>query len=159
MSESKRRMSLSAWGHISEIVGAVGVIVGFFFLSRDVRENTEITRASAYDQSIDELNQWRSNVIRDPDVSRLYLAYSNGTTEDLEPEDQFRLQVLLTSLWGVYETAYYSRDYGLLGQSEWSRFETQMCDHRGLNRPAWDLIVRPRVTEQFAHYVQSTCGP
>lgn len=152
-------MSLTAWAQVSEIVGAIGVIVGFVFLGTELHENTEITRASAYDESIERLNEWRSNVVRDPDVSRLYLSYSDGTTQDLDREDQFRLQVLLTSLWGVYETAYYSRDYGLLGEAEWGRFETQMCDHRGLNPPAWDSIVRPRLTEQFAGYVESTCEP
>ncbi len=158
MSEAKRGMRLSAWAHVAEIVAAVGVVFGFIFLIFEVRDNTEIIRAAAYASSIDRLNEWRFNVVNNPDVAGLYLAYSDGNIEELAPEDQFRLQVLLTSLWGVYETAYYSNDYGMLGVSEWTRFEVQICDHRGLNRAAWDRIVRPRVTPQFVGYVESSCG-
>lgn len=157
MNEQKRGMTLSAWAHVSEIVAAVGVIVGFVFLSLELKENTEITRASSYDRSIDRLNDWRTNVVRDRDVSRLYLAYTDGTEEELTPPDQFRLQVLLTSLWGVYEGAFFSHTYGVLGESEWSRFEAQICEHRGLNPSAWNRIVAPRISVQFSTFVQDAC--
>lgn len=150
---------LSAWAQIAEIVAAIGVVVGLVFLGLEVRENTEITRAATYDASIVRLNEWRTQVVRDPDVSRLYLAYTEATTGALNAEDAFRLQVLLTSLWGVYETAFYSRDYGLLGESEWGRFAVQICEHRGLNLPVWDDIVAPRITTPFLGFVEESCGP
>ena len=151
------RMTLSAWAHVAEIVAALGVIIGLVFLSLDVRENTEITRSAAYGQSIDRLNEWRANVVRDPDVSRLYLAYSESKTGELNREDSFRLQLLLTSLWGVYETAFYARDYGLLGPAEWGRYEVQMCDHRGLNVEDWNRVVAPRITEPFRRFLEASC--
>jgi hypothetical protein len=158
MSDRKSRMTLTAWAHVAEIVAAVGVITGLVFLTLQVKENTDITRASAYDRGIDRLNAWRANVVRDPEISRLYLAYSDATTEELTPEDQFRLQVLLTSLWGVYETAFYSHDYGLLGRSEWSRFRVQICNHRGLNLTEWNHIVAPRISSRFLTYIEDSCG-
>lgn len=159
MSEQKNRMTLSTWADVANIVGAIGVIVGFVFLTLEVKQNTEITRASTYDRSIDRLNDWRANVLRDPQVSRLYLAYSDSTTDQLSPEDQFRLQVLLTSLWGVYETAFYSHRYGVLGRSEWSRFQRQLCDHRALNIPEWNRIVALRISGQFLTFIEHSCGP
>jgi hypothetical protein len=153
------RMTLSDWAQAAEIVAALGVIVGLVFLTLDVRENTETTRSAAYGQSIDRLNEWRAHVIRDPDISRLYLAYSEATASELNREDSFRLQLLLTSLWGVYETAFYSRDYGLLGPAEWGRYEVQMCDHRDLNIEEWNRIVAPRITEPFQSFLEVSCRP
>jgi hypothetical protein len=143
---------------VAEIVAALGVIMGLVFLTVQVKENTDITRASSYDRSIDRLNAWRANVVRDPEISKLYLAYSDATTDELNHEDRFRLQVLLTSLWGVYETAFYSHDYGLLGRSEWSRFEVQICHHRGLNLMEWNQIVAPRISGRFLGYIEDMCN-
>lgn len=158
MSDQKSRITLTSWANVAAIVGAFGVVVGFVFLTLEVRANTKITRAATYDRSIDRLNDWRANVIRDPEISRLYLTYSEATTDELSPEDRFRLQVLLTSLWGVYETAFYSRDYGVLGPSEWSRFEVQICGHRGLNLAEWNRIVAPRISRQFRTFIEDSCG-
>lgn len=158
MTPQHLRLTLSAWASIAEIVAALGVILGLVFLTLEVRENTDITRAAAYDRSIDRLNEWRANVVRDPDISRLYLAYSDATTGELTPEDAFRLQVLLTSLWGVYETAFYSYHYGLLGSSEWNRFEVQICEHRQRNLADWDRIVAPRLSAQFRTFIEALCG-
>ena len=158
MSDPKSRMTLSAWANVAEIVAAIGVILGFVFLTLEVKENTDVTRAAAYDRSIDRMNDWRAHVVRDPDVSRLYLAYSDGTTGKLSREDAFRLQLLLTSLWGVYETAFYSFRYGVLGSSEWSRFQVQICEHRRRNLPEWNRIVAPRISTEFRTFIERSCG-
>jgi hypothetical protein len=101
--------------------------------------------------------EWRANVVRDPEVSRLDVAYSESKTGELDREDTFRLQLLLTSLWGVYETAFYSRDHGLLGPAEWGRYEIQMCEHQGLNVEEWNHIVAPRITEPFRRFLEASC--
>jgi hypothetical protein len=150
-------MTLAAWANVAEIIAALGVVLGFVFLTLELKENTDLTRAAAYDRSIDRLNDWRAAVIRDPDVSRLYLAYANATVGELNPEDTFRLQVLLTSLWGVYETAFYSYHYTVLGRSEWQRFEVQICQHREVNISDWNRIVAPRISAQFLTFIERSC--
>lgn len=41
--------------------------------------------------------------------------------------------------------------------SEWGRYEVQMCDHRGLNIEAWNRIVAPRITEPFRSFLELSC--
>jgi len=101
MTDRQSRTTLAAWANVAEIIAALGVVIGFVFLTLELKENTDLTRAAAYDRSIERLNDWRATVVRDPDVSRLYLAYTNAKVEELNSEDTFRLQVLLTSLWGI----------------------------------------------------------
>lgn len=52
-------MKLSGWASIAEIISGTAVLITLVFLVFGIRENTEITRAAAYDRNIDSLNQWR----------------------------------------------------------------------------------------------------
>jgi hypothetical protein len=42
-------VKLSDWANVAEVVSGVAVVITLIFLILSIRENTEITRAAAYD--------------------------------------------------------------------------------------------------------------
>ena len=154
----KRRAPLSTLAQLAEIVASVAVLITLVFLVVGVRQNTEITRSAAYDRSMVALNEWRMAIAADPELARLFDTYvqkdpaSQGSTDN-------RLSLMLNVLWGVYENAYYAHDRRILGDAEWSRFETQICISYERETLRWNTSQRIRsfLTEEFASYTESSC--
>ena len=77
----------------------------------------------------------------------------------------FRLHLILNTIWGVYENSYYAHQRRILGDSEWSRFENQICVSYDRDAPRWTpapgrpplISIRPFLTEEFAGYTESLC--
>ena len=126
-SRRDRYLPLSTLAQLAEIVASLAVLATLVFLVMEVRQNTETTLAMSYDRSTERVTEWRLTVARDPELAGTFGAYARGDyTFESEAED-FRLQLLINTLWGIYENAYYAHERGLLGASEWSRFEGQIC--------------------------------
>jgi len=56
---------LQKWALIAEIVGGLAIVVSLVFLIIEVRGNSNLIRANAYDQNIQSLVDWRMWVISD----------------------------------------------------------------------------------------------
>ena len=152
-----KRLTLSGWAQIAEITASVAVVVTLILLVIEVRENTDITRASAYAHSIELLSDWRNATGSDPDLLRVFTAYQVGEAHGLGPDDRMRLELVLSGLWGIYENAFYARDYGTLGAAEWDRFGSRICANLQMGPALWEEMVRPRLTEEFVTHVESSC--
>ena len=160
----RRGLALSNLAQLAEVVASIGVLVTLVFLVFEVRHNTETTQATTYERSMEGLNEWRLTIAGDAELARLWTAYVAGDTEQVLA-GQFRLNLLVNTLWGVYENAYYSNQRGLLGVSEWSRFERQICAQyaRDQLHGAWirmaggPIGVRTLLTDEFAEYAESLC--
>jgi hypothetical protein len=158
----KRRPTLAQLAQVAELLASFAVVVSLVFLVAEVRRNTEVTRAAAYDRSVDALNQWRLTIASDRDLATLWQAYR---TDRQQFESDPQIQVLLNILWGLYENAYYSNRYRLLGASEWSRFQRQICTFYKADPDRWSRPFQERglqpirnlLTEEFATYVESSC--
>lgn len=83
-----------------------------------------------------------------------------NTPERLDSADSFRLGFYMQMFFGIYEKAYYSNQYGLLGPSMWDRFETQMCIQfpRALSIPRWPDRLQTVISAEFLQYPQHNCG-
>jgi hypothetical protein len=154
----------SDWASIAEIVSGIAVVVTLIFLIAGIRENTAITRAVAYDSQMNSLNEWRRNLSQDEELSHLYRLFNDGEAAELSEDEAFRLFLVLNEQWGIYEKSYYANKYGILGPSEWGRFERQICATRtsmevgplSTTRP-W-ANARRLLSEEFAGFVDSRCN-
>ena len=157
-----RRSGLAVAAQLAEILASLAVLITLVFLVVEVRQNTEVTRAAAYDRSVDALNAWRLTIAGDPDLSARWQAY---VTNDLEAHPDLadiRLQLLLNTIWAIYESAYYANQYGLLGASEWERHRVLTCVRYRTDRPRWTepfvgQSLRDILTPEFVSYVESAC--
>ena len=151
---------LSYWASIAEIISSIGVVITLVFLALGIRENTEVTRAEAYDRNIDSLVQLRIDIARSPELLAAWNSWGrNEPLEELSYDEQRRLQLLLNAYWGIYEKSYYAHEYGTLGPAEWSRFENMFrgfCE-REERLETWKALVSSQLTDQFVAYVDSMC--
>ncbi len=149
-------LKLSDWASIAELVSAIAVVVTLIFLVIGIRENTEITRAAAFDRNVSSVNEILVPVILDEEFSPLFQSYIEGRVQELSSSDWFRVAEIIRSLFRSYESAYHANQYGDIGETEWTRVLAQLCFHRELLGPKWQEI--PMVlTEEFASFVETRC--
>ena len=150
---------LSDWASIAEIVSGIAVVVTLIFLIVGIRENTAVTRAAAFDRNIDSINQIAITLAQDQELSRIFQYYQEEhlDLDELSSDEWYRVRAIVRSILRIYETAYYSNQYGTLGSSEWSRFERQICRHRDRVDAARWKEVESVLTDEFAGYVDESC--
>ena len=149
---------LSDWASIAQIVSGIAVVVTLVFLVVGIQANTYTTRAAMYASSIEGLNNLLSTMMADPDLSRIFAAAGSGNTADLDGLDQVRWALFLVNTYRTYDTAYSMWSYGLFGDNEWSRFESQVCANYQLVIDAGvSEAVSSVISEGFAEFIQSTC--
>jgi hypothetical protein len=146
----RKRRDLSSLSQLADIVASIAVLVTLVFLVAEVRQNTETARATSYAASMDGLTQWRLTMAGDPELAALWQAYNFGGAS---PED-FRLNLLVSTLWGIYENAYYSNQRGLMGESEWERFQRQICLNADRDLP----MIGNLLTDEFRLHADTGCG-
>jgi hypothetical protein len=152
-------LKLSDWADIAGIVSGIAVVVTLVFLVIGIRENTAVTRASMYERSADRLIDFRNQTINDPELGRLFQAYVDSRPEGVEGIDRFRLRQLVLNQFQTYEQAYFARQYGVLGDAEWRRFERQICEAypRAQVFPDFFQILGFVMTEEFMAFAKQSC--
>ena len=153
---------LQKWALIAEIVGGLAVVVTLIFLVFEVRANSNLIRANAFDQNMQSLLDWRMDLISTNEG--LEMAAERWSLGDI---DNARRNLTFQTLWNLYEKAYYAHEYELIGDAEWERFDYNICENyrvevRDLN---WNVGIigteetglAQRLTSEFVQYVESMC--
>ena len=149
---------LSDWANLAQIVSGVAVVITLVFLILGIRDNTDVTRAAMYQQSTVSLTEFRRDILRDPEIARLYDAFLSNQAENIDGLDRVRLNQLVLNIFQISENAFFVRRRGLLGDAEWSRFENSICGNYALVRSAKMTQALQRVmTEDFMEYIDSSC--
>jgi hypothetical protein len=150
---------LSDWANGAEVISAVALIATLVVLIMGVRENTEITRAAAYERTTDSLNAWRMTLAQDEEVARLWVSRGEPLAgPEGDAVAQLRRLAVVGVQWAIYEKTYYSRRYGIVGPTEWTRFERLICLHRDDVHPDLWAQLQPYMTDEFSGYVARQCG-
>ena len=84
----------------------------------------------------------------------------NGEANTFNEIEGQQFSFYIGGLWGVYESSYYAREYGILGEQEWGRFQGQACIQYqiGLPQGFWPRM-KNLVSEEFYTYIESECAP
>ena len=81
--------------------------------------------------------------------------------ETLTREEQRVLRMPSVILWGIYESAYFANERGVLGDPEWERFYVAICRARTMAADMWDpegfTPMVELLTPAFLAYIKSTC--
>ena len=88
-------MRLEKWALIAEIVGGIAIVASLIFVGLQIQQGTSITKASSYQDFVEELNDWRSVLITDPELRRLFIrSQRQEQLGDLEVEERVALSML-----------------------------------------------------------------
>ena len=150
---------LSDWASIAEIISGIAVVITLIFLILGIKENTEVTRASMYLRSTDNIIEWRNLMISDPEVAQLFKAFSVGDYEGISEVNAYRQSQLVLNVFQIYEQAYFAEQYGFMGRAEWRRFEVQICYFYDKIQASPSLFSRVNgvMTEEFSNFMGDLC--
>jgi hypothetical protein len=156
------KLNLSELALAAEVLGGVAVVVTLVFLVLATRENTNAIQAQTYQALTSELNALRFTSATS-EMSDIFVRISTEGIDALSNAERMRLQFSAEAKWGVYENAFFSRNRGVLGEDEWSRFASAICRNFtidqwlwGSNDTQWGSLSR-NVTPAFRDYVESAC--
>jgi len=146
-------------------MSAVAIVVTLGFLTFEMRENTNAIQAQTYLQLQSELNEYRMMYADSKVLKSLLKAQEelrSSGIDRLSEDAYYQLFTDNTILWGIYESAYFANERGVLGKREWSRFEVAICRLLERDGPLWsqpghNMPTSKMLTQYFVDYVEGTC--
>ncbi len=101
---------------IEKTLAALGVIVSLLFVGYEIRQNTNVARATAVQATADQILQWQTETALDPDWIRIitFLREGNGGYDDLSPEDRQRYGWIVSSTVRITENRYRQMQLGVI---------------------------------------------
>jgi hypothetical protein len=148
---------LQEYALIAEIVGGIAIVASLLFVGLQIQQNTAVAKVSSYQQNIEEISDWRTLIITDVELLRLFNLYTNEEELSADPDrkDATRLIMLMANYFGTIENAFYAKEYGLLGETEWDRFKISACEH--YNRMERTKVGINFITDDFRSYLETEC--
>ena len=111
-------MTLGDLGNIGEFIGAIFVVVSFFYLALQIRQNTRAVRNSTYQSALDSTNQVTELILAHPYLERIYRLGRRDLSQLTEDErSQFRM--LINQFFNVFETMFLQHQRGMLDEDFW----------------------------------------
>jgi hypothetical protein len=154
---------LQRWALGAEVISGIAVVVTLIFLVVEMRENTNAIQAQTYQELMRDINRWRSS-IRDLEREGLFVRIAEQGSEGVSEGEYLEVRLVFLELWGIYETAFFANERGILGPAEWARFDFMICrertsisgeyfasEVRGL--PSFEATLTPT----FSEYVRDHC--
>jgi hypothetical protein len=133
----------------------MAVLIGLVFLAFEIRQNTNVARASAYREHVQDIADWRATFATNPQLSKEWEKYRELGPET-PAEDMVNLSWLLNNIMASYENAFYSWRLDIIGDDEWQRFRDAGCFH-------WQIQGRAKgdslfLSDEFEEYMNQTCA-
>ena len=117
--------SLDSAAKMSEVVGAIAVIVGLLFVGFEVRDNTVAQQFSATQTLVSEYNAAISS-INDREFVCIFIRAGNDFTS-LSQSDKIRYSILMQPIFRTFEQLHYSDLKGTIDKNVYSGFQHQFA--------------------------------
>ena len=112
-----RKLNLSDWASLAEIVATVAVVISLIFVVISLERNTAVMQASN-DNFIYELQYARSrDIVSSPGMASIYVKHRNG--EELSAEEQERFYWDKMQELSTWELAFNRHRDGLFSTQQW----------------------------------------
>ncbi len=128
-------MNWDAIGAVSELLGAIAVVLTLLYLARETGKNARAIDATSLREVAFRLSEWHRHVADSRELKKIMQKSQSSTLQDFTPEEWFEFHALALSVFLIYQTQYM---HGSL--SVGSREETKLLLRiaRGvLEWPAW----------------------
>jgi len=117
-----KRLSLSDWASIAEVVGAVGVIVSLLFVVQSINKNTAALATSAESEFLD---AWRSAVqipfYTNERLAEIQLKVHTG--QQLSPVEAKMWENSLRALFDTWSQGYGAYRTGVMAEDAWEEWD------------------------------------
>jgi hypothetical protein len=119
--------------YLSQIIGAIAVVVSLIYVGRQINDNTIEVRAQSVQELIvfgQEIDSW---VVTNPELADI-LTTGSSDYEALSPAHRLRFNQYITTSLNLYEQVFYYHQSGLLEAGSWT---------------SWDAYFRGRMQMGF----------
>ncbi len=157
-----KNKQLRKWALGAEIMSAVAVVVTIGFLAFQMMDNTNALQAQTYQELMRDLND-RRLAVASPEYSTIDEKYWRDGMASLTYAEKRYFRIVAGYLWGIYESAFFANERGILGPAEWGRFQSSVCRRFERDREMWDSAtekispISEVLSAEFSDYVQNTC--
>lgn len=157
-------MKLKEWALVSEIVGAIAIVVSLIFVGLQVRQsadetalNTSAVKAEAYQSLVGYLLEFDSDMYTYEHIAELSIRKNTGQGEPLTRVEERQYERTLAYLLELGDLAYYQYLQGVLDRERLDNIVGNLIAQsrtRGF-REAWDKYdFKNRVHPEFAAYIE-----
>ena len=146
-------MNWEAISAVSEIVGAIAVVISLIYVATQIHQNTRMMRSAAK-QSLTETTQ--NLIYKAIDYSEEWVKLMTGDDPSTAEEDA-RMSLLVRATLRGFESQCYQYEAGLLEENEWCALRTaimDICAWPGFNR-YWDQL-KPHISERLKAVVDGS---
>ncbi len=147
-------MEWEALGAIAELVGAIGVIATLFYLSSQIRRNTQALEAGT-NQAVADATQERLLVIaQSPELAAAYTKSRTG--ESLSPTEETQLAFFNRATFRGVQNAFFQHRSGLISEEAWRDYEQVLRNiARSDYTKAWWCTERKTFDQNFVTHYES----
>ena len=146
-------MTLNDFASIAAIIEAIFVVISVYFIWRELRENTKLTRA-ANNQSLVELSSpFNMQLIQDRQMAELWVSGAKKYAQ-MDDVDKYRYMCLVTWWLILHENIYYQQSKGLLDHSIYKAWENDLKQFVKEQKLwlRWDK-VKDNYQPEFSNYI------
>lgn len=118
-----KRLQLSEWAAIGELVGTAAVIISLLFLAYSVEQNTEAVRGATENLLFERHGALQNNFIADATLADIYARMQAGDKQ-LSAVEDVRWRTYQSNMLDIWEIAYMRNAGGLLGDREWRNWNS-----------------------------------
>lgn len=126
-----RKLSLSEWASIAEIIAAVVIIISLGYVGLELNQNTNAIQQSSYQATLDTLTGGDFLLASDPELNRIVSTAEEQPTS-LSEDEWSRFSRYATPRIGAWEYMYLARQTNSISDSHWQGFhpyfENLICD-------------------------------
>jgi hypothetical protein len=150
-------MTLDQLAHIATIIQVVFFIISVYFIWREVRENTKLTRATNIRSLVALSSPINMQLIQDRQMAELWVTGAKNYAE-MDEIDKYRYDTLLSWWLILHENIYYQHEQGLLDSrmyAAWSRDLEDIVKRQNLGQ-LWDKmkdLYAPEFAQHVSHVV------
>lgn len=122
-----KKLSLSEWVGVAELVAAAGVIASLLLVVYSLEKNTEALQGGTENLLFESHTALASHMVTDPALVDIRIKVRRG--EALSEAESVRWQTYQELLLDVWAMAYMRHEEGLLAERQWRSWNTFFSDH------------------------------
>jgi len=117
------KRSLSNWASFAEIIASIAVVISLLFVGFQVHENTTEMQASQSNTLYDAMRDVDLVVLSNPHLMDAIDKAMNGDRSEMSDEEVVYFRNYLTSVFNIWEQAYYRADDGSMSNQFYLEWE------------------------------------
>jgi len=122
-----RKLSLSEWASVAEIIGAITIVVSLLFLVHEVNQNTKALQVANVNQIYDRTDSLNSDIAAIPELASFYVKEVFGVDGLRAEEAQFA--IAMRRELNQWEQFYIWNRDGVINGDDWNVWDAYYAEY------------------------------